>query len=52
MCLLILKSKEGHIKKESLKNAFDSNSDGVGFSFVKNGKITTKKFRKFSKFFR
>ena len=52
MCLLILKKKDGHIKKESLKTAFNGNRDGVGFSFVRDGGIVTKKFRKFSKFFR
>lgn len=52
MCLLILKKKDGHIKKESLQTAFNGNRDGVGFSFVRDGKLTTKKFRKFSKFFK
>ena len=52
MCLLILKKKDGHIKKESLQTAFNGNRDGVGYSFVRDGGIVTKKFRKFSKFFK
>ena len=52
MCLLIVKTPDGHIDRESLIHANMSNPDGVGYSYVntKKNKIITRKFRKFSKF--
>ena len=50
MCLLVLQNKNATIDESSLKNAYNSNEDGVGYSFVNDGKITTKKFRSYSKF--
>ena len=50
MCLLILQEKEARIKDDLLKNAYNSNSDGVGYCYVDNGKLTTKKYRKYDKF--
>ena len=50
MCLLVLKDKEATIKEKYLKNAYDSNPDGVGYSFPHGDKLITKKFRKYDKF--
>ena len=50
MCLLILQEKEARIKDDLLKNAYDGNPDGVGYSYVDNGSLTTKKYRKYNKF--
>tara|TARA_Y100000310_G_scaffold315346_1_gene365770 strand:+ start:529 stop:1416 length:888 start_codon:yes stop_codon:yes gene_type:complete len=50
MCLLILQEKESKIKDNLLKNAYNVNPDGVGYSYVDNGKLTTKKYRKYNKF--
>ena len=50
MCLLI-GTKEGvQIPKEYLNNGWNSNDDGGGFSFNRNGVLVTKKFRNKSKF--
>jgi len=39
------------IEDENLKNAYDSNPDGVGYSFINsNNKIMTKKYRSYEKF--
>ena len=50
MCLLILQKEEAKIKEKHLKNAYDNNSDGVGYSYIDDGNVTTKKFRKYKKF--
>ena len=50
MCLLVLQKENATIKEKHLKNAFDSNEDGVGYSYVDNSKIVTKKFRKYNNF--
>ena len=50
MCLLILQKEEAKIKEKHLKNAYDNNSDGVGYSCIIGKKIVTKKFRKYKKF--
>ena len=50
MCLLILQEKESKIKDNLLKNAYSGNPDGVGYCYVDNGKLTTKKYRKYDKF--
>ena len=50
MCLLILQKKEAIITDDSLNNAFDRNPDGVGYSFISNSKMVTKKYRNYNKF--
>ena len=54
MCLLIIQRENTNIDDGSLKNAFDSNPDGVGYSFVdsknNNPRMVTKKFKKYKKF--
>ena len=50
MCLLILQQKDAKIKDDSLKNAFDYNPDGVGYSFISINQMVTKKYRKYDKF--
>ena len=50
MCLLILQEKEAKIKDDLLNNAYVGNPDGVGYSYIDNGKLTTKKYRKYNKF--
>ena len=50
MCLLVLQKQNASIKEEYLENAFDSNDDGVGYSYVDENRITTKKFRKYKNF--
>ena len=50
MCLLILQKKDTKIKDNSLRNAYESNPDGVGYSFVSINKMVTKKFRSYDKF--
>lgn len=39
MCIAILKTKDGNITDEQLKNCFDSNPDGAGIAYSKNGKL-------------
>ena len=42
MCLLVMQKQNTKIKNENLKNAYDSNPDGVGYSFINSKrKITT-----------
>ena len=50
MCLLILQKKNTNIEEDSLKNAYQSNPDGVGYSYIGSERIVTKKFRKYKKF--
>ena len=42
MCLLVLQKENATIKEKYLKNAFDSNDDGVGYSYVDSYRIVTK----------
>ena len=44
MCLLIVQKQKNKVTKKQFKNAWERNNDGVGYSFVKNGKIVTKKY--------
>lgn len=44
MCLLILQKQNARVTNKQFKNAWDKNNDGVGYSFVKNSKIITKKY--------
>lgn len=39
MCIAILKTKDGNITDEQLRNCFDSNPDGAGIAYSKNGKL-------------
>ena len=54
MCLLIIQRENTNIDDGSLKNAFDSNPDGVGYSFIdsknNNPRMVTKKFKRYKKF--
>ena len=51
MCLLVMQEQNTTIEDENLKNAYDSNPDGVGYSFINsNNKIMTKKYRSYEKF--
>ena len=51
MCLLVMQEQNTTIKDKNLKNAYDSNPDGVGYSFINsNNKIMTKKYRNYKKF--
>ena len=51
MCLLVMQKQNTKIRNENLKNAYDSNPDGVGYSFINSKrKITTKKYRNYDKF--
>ena len=50
MCLLVLQKKKATIGEDSLENAFDNNPDGVGYSYIENKKVVTKKYRKYKKF--
>lgn len=51
MCLLVMQEQNTTIKDKNLKNAYDSNPDGVGYSFINsNSKIMTKKYRNYKKF--
>tara|TARA_Y100000310_G_scaffold41945_1_gene39269 strand:- start:494 stop:1219 length:726 start_codon:yes stop_codon:yes gene_type:complete len=52
MCLLISQTNNKPISKEKLQNANTSNPDGMGFAYSENGKITIKKFRNFTKFYK
>ena len=51
MCLLVMQEQNTTIKDENLKNAYDSNPDGVGYSFINSkSRIMTKKYRSYEKF--
>ena len=51
MCLLVMQEQNTTIEDKNLKNAYDSNPDGVGYSFINsNNKIMTKKYRNYNKF--
>lgn len=39
MCIAILKTKDGNITDEQLKNCFESNPDGAGIAYSKNDKL-------------
>ena len=50
MCLLIGTNENKKVKKEYLENGWNSNSDGGGYSFLRNNVLVTKKFRNKTKF--
>ena len=50
MCLLIVQKTDSKVSNKNLKNAWESNNDGVGYSFVNDGKIVTKKYMQFNPF--
>jgi len=50
MCLLVLQKEGSTLSHKELKNSYKANSDGIGYSFVDNGRLMTKKFRNFKKF--
>jgi len=50
MCLLVLQKEGATLSENELKNSAVANPDGIGYSFVRDGKIMTKKFRSLSKF--
>ena len=50
MCLLILQERGSTIEEQSLSNAFQANRDGVGYSYIKEDRMVTKKFRDYKKF--
>jgi glutamine amidotransferase len=50
MCLLINQEKGSVISDQNLRRAYDSNDDGAGYCFSKDGKIQVKKYRSFKKF--
>ena len=39
MCIAILKTKNGKISDEYLRNSFNNNSDGAGIAYTKNGEL-------------
>ena len=50
MCIAILQSKSQKVTEQEFRNCWNRNNDGVGYSFVKNGQIKTKKFMKLNPF--
>ena len=50
MCLLIGTNEGVQIPKKHLQNAYKCNRDGVGYSFINDGELITKKFRNEKKF--
>ena len=50
MCLLVLQKEGSTLTYKELSNSNDANPDGIGYSFVNNDKLITKKFRNFKKF--
>ena len=44
MCLLVVQKPNTKMSNKKISNAWDSNSDGSGYSFSKDGKIITKKY--------
>ena len=50
MCLLIVQKNNAKVSNKNLKNAWERNNDGVGYSFVKDGKIVTRKYMQFKPF--
>ena len=51
MCLLVMQEQNTTIEDENLRNAYDSNPDGVGYSFINSeNRIMTKKYRDYKKF--
>ena len=43
MCIVILKKRAAKVSKKQLKKSFDSNPDGAGYLFARNGHLTIKK---------
>ena len=43
MCIAIVKTKEGTITDEQLKNCFNRNKDGAGFAYPKDGEVVIEK---------
>ena len=43
MCIAIVKTKEGTITDEQLKNCFTRNKDGAGFAYPKDGEVVIEK---------
>ena len=39
MCIAILKTKNGHISDEELRNSFNNNSDGAGIAYTKDNEL-------------
>ena len=52
MCLLVLQKEGATLSSKELKNSAVANPDGIGYSFVRDKKLLTKKFRSFKKFVR
>ena len=50
MCLLIAHERGSQVKESELKNGYENNSDGAGYSFAINGQIQIRKYRHFKKF--
>ncbi len=50
MCLLVLQKENTSLTLEELNNANDANPDGIGYAYVNDGKLITRKFRKYKKF--
>ena len=44
MCLLVVQKPNTKMSYKNISNAWDSNSDGSGYSFSKDGIIITKKY--------
>lgn len=42
MCIAIVKTKDGHLTDEQIRNFWRGNPDGGGFAFVKDGKVVIK----------
>lgn len=52
MCIAILKKEKATIKKSQLEESFNSNPDGSGYLFAKDGRLTIKKgYFKFDDFY-
>ena len=43
MCIVMLKKRDAKVSKKQLKKSFDSNPDGAGYLFARNGHLTIKK---------
>tara|TARA_B100001250_G_scaffold387403_1_gene384752 strand:+ start:4048 stop:4917 length:870 start_codon:yes stop_codon:yes gene_type:complete len=45
-----MQEKNTRVDEDKLLNSFESNPDGVGYSYINSGKLVTKKYRSYDKF--
>ena len=50
VCIAILQKQRSKLTEKQLVNCFDSNKDGIGYSFIQDGQLRTKKFLEFQPF--